>query len=327
MERGTLYQLRNLMNRRNVTKEAKSDVNANEDFLQICFTGYILAAVMSALGMEDIDGSPLASIVSPDSWMEDESVRRSVLTRIASEIVDTHIDLKSEFHMQSELPATPANQPCTNPSSTVYEYTKEVLSLGLLYLNFKDAVREGDGERVLRMWKYFLLLFRATKHTNYAMEALTLLTQCFVTLPENLAEQIKWSRFINVHGQLGRNISCDLHMEHLNRVAKTAIDGLGANKTEQAIVRIGRCVGKIVSVLENFDKQTGVSEVSGSHSKKSITKDLHQVVEQLRSANVFDTTHMHKSFGKIKSNLIRTISLEDLKEWIIANYSKESVCR
>ena len=75
MERGTLYQLRNLINRRNVTKEAKSDVNANEDILQICFTGYILAAVMSALGMEDIDGSPLASIVSPDSWMEDESVR------------------------------------------------------------------------------------------------------------------------------------------------------------------------------------------------------------------------------------------------------------
>ena len=69
MDRGTLYQLRNLINRRNVTKEAKSDVNANEDFLQICFTGYILAAVMSALGMEDIDGSPLASIVSPDSWM------------------------------------------------------------------------------------------------------------------------------------------------------------------------------------------------------------------------------------------------------------------
>ena len=38
-----------------VLKEWKkmSDVNTNEDFLQICFTGYILAAVMSALGMED----------------------------------------------------------------------------------------------------------------------------------------------------------------------------------------------------------------------------------------------------------------------------------
>ena len=35
---------------------------------------------------------------------------------------------------------------------------------------------------------------------------------------------------LNVHGQCGRNISCDLHMEHLNRVVKTAIKGLGTNK-------------------------------------------------------------------------------------------------
>ena len=102
------------------------------------------------------------------------------------------------------------------------------------------------------------------------MEALTLLTECFVTLSENLAEQIKWSRFINVHGQLGRNISCGLHMEHLNRVAKTAIDGFGANKTEQAIVRIGRYMEKIVSVLENFDKQTGVSEVHKWKSQQEV---------------------------------------------------------
>ncbi len=83
----------------------------------------------------------------------------------------------------------------TKESCTVQSYTKEVLSLGLLFLNFKDAIKEGDGDRVLRMWKYFLLLFRATKHTNYAKEALTLLTQCLFTLPPNLAKQIKWSHY------------------------------------------------------------------------------------------------------------------------------------
>jgi hypothetical protein len=83
----------------------------------------------------------------------------------------------------------------SNPASpsTVYDYTREALSLGLLCLNFKDAVREGDGECVVLMWKY---IFRATGHTNYAMEALTLLTQCYATLPPSLAEQVKWSRFI-----------------------------------------------------------------------------------------------------------------------------------
>ena len=33
MEMGTLYQLRNLLSGRNVTTQPKSDVNANQDFL------------------------------------------------------------------------------------------------------------------------------------------------------------------------------------------------------------------------------------------------------------------------------------------------------
>ena len=54
MERGTLYQLRNLTNRRNVTKQVKSDANSNKDFLELCSTGYILVSVMTILGMSDI---------------------------------------------------------------------------------------------------------------------------------------------------------------------------------------------------------------------------------------------------------------------------------
>lgn len=81
-----------------------------------------------------------------------------------------------------------------------------------------------------------------TGHKNYALEALTVLSQ-YVTLPPNLAEQLKWSHFINTHGQPGRNISCDLFMEHLNKVVKVAIEGLGANQTEKAIVRVGKSVG------------------------------------------------------------------------------------
>ena len=51
MERGALYQLRNLINRRNVKKEVKSDVNATEDFIEIVVTGYITSAVLFYLGI------------------------------------------------------------------------------------------------------------------------------------------------------------------------------------------------------------------------------------------------------------------------------------
>ena len=65
MERGTLYQLRNLINRRNVKKEVESDVSD--------------------------------SILSPGLWMEDDSVRKSAQMDVASAVIDKHIDLVTMF--------------------------------------------------------------------------------------------------------------------------------------------------------------------------------------------------------------------------------------
>jgi len=41
-------------------------------------------------------------------------------------------------------------------------YAAELLSLGLLWHAFHDAVREGDGERILRHWKFMLVIFKST---------------------------------------------------------------------------------------------------------------------------------------------------------------------
>ena len=65
----------------------------------------------------------------------------------------------------------------------VYAYACETLSLGLLYFKYRDAIKEGDGERVMRVWKFLLLLFRTSGRTNYSIEALTLLTQYYLILP------------------------------------------------------------------------------------------------------------------------------------------------
>ena len=92
------------------------------------------------------------------------------------------------------------SQPCTQQGHDGV-HTNSCESLGL-FLEFEDAVREGDGERVMRVE---ILLFKASNRTNYLIEALMLLAQYHLILPPCLAEQLEWSRFINVHGLQGHN--------------------------------------------------------------------------------------------------------------------------
>lgn len=63
----------------------------------------------------------------------------------------------------------------------VLAYAKELLSFGLLYKELVDAVREGDGVRVLR---FMLLIFKATGRKNYCTEAFILLAQYQYLLSE-----------------------------------------------------------------------------------------------------------------------------------------------
>ena len=317
MERGTLYQLRNLINRRSVVKKVKSDVNACEDFLELVVTGHIIACAMQVLGMSAVNEIPTSTVIdSPeDVWMKDDTERKSILRDVTSQIVDQYIDLSTTFT---------ESQPLTERvHDGIHAYSCESLSLGLLFLEFKDGVKEGDGERIMRVWQYFLLLFKASNRTNYSIEALTLLAQYHMILPPCLAEQLKWSRFINTHGLPGHNISCDLHMEHLNRLAKDAIKGLGANKSTKTIDRVGKAIGTITKSLANFDTVNNVPDESGQHSERSNEKDLHKIIDQLVKSRVFDVIpgRKHKLFPRMQRNYINSLSEAHLKEWMIEHYA------
>ncbi len=110
-----------------------------------------------------------------------------------------------------------------------------------------------------------LILFKATGRKNYAIEALTLLSQYHILLPCNLVEQLKWSRFVNVRGLPGHNISCDLHMEHLNRLVKVSIEGLGANKSEKSIKRVAKAMGVLTKQWSKNMKMIGGAELRGHY--------------------------------------------------------------
>ena len=69
------------------------------------------------------------------------------------------------------------------------------------------------------------------------------------------------------------NISCDLHLEYLNRVAKNTLGGLSSNITEKSIERIGKTVGGMSNLSRRFDVHNNVPTPSDYHTKKPKHKD------------------------------------------------------
>ena len=69
-------------------------------------------------------------------------------------------------------------------------------------------------------------------------------------------------------------------------MCKDAVNHLGANKIPQAIVRVGKSLGPLTDILEQFDRSVEI-HVSGSHTCSN-SKDPHIIVEELSKRNVFD---------------------------------------
>ena len=315
MDGGTLLQLRNILNRSSVPTDPKKDVNAAEDFLEVVLIGHVVAAGMEILGMETMKDQPNDTfpLSEPLSKSQKEQVLKSIAHDLVSKFVNLDITVLSDSTDHKTAKTKKENK------DGILEYAKECLTLCLLKEEFDDAIHEGDGQRLIRCWKFFLLIFKCTNHKNYSIEALNLLAQYYVLLPPRLANQLIYSRFVNVHGTPGHNIPCDLHMEHINAACKFAIAGLGSNVTPQAISRIGRCIGPLMSICEQFDSVFHLHSLASQHSMPNLSKDVATVVKELSeksSVFCYQKGRKHASFKSVTGSLISKLDKEKLMNWM-----------
>jgi len=121
---------------------------------------------------------------------------------------------------------------------------------------------------------------------------------------------------VNTVGVKGRNIPLDLHQEHLNRLCKSCVKSLGSNKTKDAIIRCGKALGTLDSLLNNFDQTNHVVSESGAHHSPSRKKDLLAVVEELKQTKAFDVipNRQHRSFKKPR-NILHARTTDENVEW------------
>ena len=208
----------------------KSNVAACEEFVLLLTEAHILAAAMTTFGMDDLDSTPTHELFSTPTG--DSARQRDVLLQATRLVIDKFVDIAFACGDEGEQGKGKRKRKTTvtpGPKDDVQAYASEVLSLGLLLMEFVDGIREGDGDRIIRCWHYMMLLFKANGRKNYSIEALNLLLQLNYTLSPRMAAQLTWNRTVNVHGRPGKNVSSDLRMEHLNRECKNSISGMGAN--------------------------------------------------------------------------------------------------
>ena len=320
----TMPQLQALINRGNVPLNPKNDVNAAEDFIEVCFK-YKLDMMLVALSPQIVLNGHVVTAFLKHLKMEsfDDDIPKQVLEALQQTPVTERKNafnrlVRSSLVNLIKLPDNPGTLPFIDDQDGVFQYACHVLTYGLLHAEFTDAIREGDGNRIITCWRFFLLLFRAAHRTKYALESATLLIQLQI-LPERIQKQIIWSHVVNPSGTVAGNIPCDLHMEHLNRTAKDAL-GQHSHLNPNSVSRVGKCIGLFRNVKKQFDSVTNVTQSRGKHVRASTATDLQKIVKQLLQTEVFQQRggRSHATFKKISEQ----INPDKFNDWLHAHIQK-----
>jgi hypothetical protein len=93
VEHGTMYQLRNLIGRSNVSANPIHKYNECDEFFKLVTSCHILAAALEAFQMKSLSDVPhIPGVANPANlWMETAERRKAILTSICGHIIDNFV--------------------------------------------------------------------------------------------------------------------------------------------------------------------------------------------------------------------------------------------
>ena len=191
----------------------------------------------------------------------------------------------------------------------------------MLFLNFSDAISEGDGLRILRCWKFFLMFLTldGARSQNYSLEGLHLISQVYAILSPRDAHRLIWNRFVKSKYGMGGNIPLDLALEHYNRVLKEVTKKMGPNASnETAITRFCKCISVNKQLMDNFDQDCKVLKQSGLHAQNKSLSDFRKIVQELVDGNAVKCSvgRSYKYFNNCPPSILSSFNLHGMFTWI-----------
>ena len=191
-----------------------------------------------------------------------------------------------------------------------YEYTKRLMWRGLNDMTRHDAVKENDGPRIIRYWKFDMFDYFEKNHPKYLIFGHRLLANIAGGTSQRIRHQLIWERTVNVKGGKRKNIPKDLHCEHLNNEYKLNSRQAAGQLTENTIARHSQMLGLGKILNEVFEeqlvcKQKSYTRQHGSFDRK---KDIHRMIQTLRPLRVFEVKKGRSLSGFEDFKVVRGVS-------------------
>lgn len=343
-----------MLDAKNVTADPHSNYYGCSEFLDKVLSAYLICGALHHFGMENVDDKPTQNTYTGQQI--DADAKKTYVNEVIKSFVQQHfVHNIPQVQAESKKLVSLSCQVCNkkyirphalrqheekvhglqqnsnyntnpfNPASEqakeqdmVYNYTHQTLALLLLRLDHNNAIKLGDGERVLRLYKFFCLYFKVSKCPKYAIASLHLQAQANCLLSPRLAHSLTWNRFVNHQGKVDTNFPMDLDVEHDNKAFKADIHSFKGEITDKSIARVSQATEPTDAILSAFDQSTHVRKPSGKHTTTSTKDDIMTLVDHLQQEKLYKTIpdRKHFAFPNMKYNVLADIDVHNLGSWI-----------
>ena len=346
--------MRNYIDARNVSSELHNRYYASSEFLDKVTDSYLIAGALHHFGMSSVDDEPTTNLFEGSAL--DSDAKKKYVVKVISDFLEEHVitntpELSMTAPISNDLKCRVCSKPYKRPKALakhelekhnireetvqvqhtaaekedrIKNYTRQLLILLLLRADHNDAIKYGDGERVIRLYKYFCLYFKVSECPKYALAMLHLQAQVHCLLSPRLAHSLTWNRYVNHRGKPDTNHPMDLEIEHDNKSFKNDCHSYRGEITDKSMQRVGRSTETSDRVVNNFDKITQVVKPSGKHTMMSTTEDVLLLVDHLLPNEVFRMVpgRAHSCFPDMPQNILERLDCGKLKDWISQSLKK-----
>ena len=295
-EQGTLRYFQEKLQCRNVSQDVKHYEDCEQFFMSVgkCF---IIEALLEFFGMRNTNGEIVKN--GPPHHDLDEGDNKK---KYFHSVLDKFID---EYFLLPIIKCDPHILPSPEDEDFVRNYSLCLLKYYSILLDYKDAVEEGNGERLATLHKVLLRYFKSFGQSfqKYSIEMLISVVQNEIFLSNAEAFQCKWASTANWKGGSRKNIEIDCLQEYLNE------NIIESNKTVSATEG---------SIVVNVDQQMNIVPPSSSHSHSLSFTDEVKILTDLRRLRPFSCrpNRKYSSFPDIAANPLTTLAPEELQDWL-----------